>query len=620
MVIDDANRLLSLTTPLGPHALSPISFQADEALSTPFHVSIEAVSDQSAIDADALLFKAISLAINQHATTRYLNGVVRAVTASGLPVRGKWRYTLDVVPRLWFMTQTVDCRIFQSRSVVEILELLCKEAGQALTCRVYGRTTTLDYVTQYNETDLHFLTRLLEAAGLFYGFEHSRGEHVLVVTDQNQGLPYAGRPAPELTVIHAGDNIDVLSTWRTCRSTACGKARLFDYDAEHPANPPTATVSTTLKSAGANARDVMRWPAYATDPSVVADRAKHLVEAAEAQISLVDASGSNHLLAPGCRFTLFRDPFNRATGVEYVVRAVSHHGGDESWLAGPGGVPSYGNSLSVFPARVAWRQPADTPRPQMAGIFSAVVLGNQGEEIHADSLGRIKVRLIWDHRQETVAEQAVWVRVMQPWAGDGWGWQHLPRVGTEVGVAFMDGDPDRPVVVGAFYNGSMALPFAVPGQQTRSGFRSRSSTQGGSTSFSEFSIDDSIGRESVLLHAERDMIREVENDDTETIGHAQSITVQSGRTATVKSGGDSLSVQAGDLKIDVSTGAVSVEAALSITLKVGDNTVTIDQSGIALKGMMVTIDGQAMAQTKAPMVEANATGMLTLKGGLVMVN
>jgi type VI secretion system secreted protein VgrG len=325
------------------------------------------------------------------------------------------------------------------------------------------------------------------------------------------------------------------------------------------------------------------------------------------------------MLMAGGRFTLLRDPFTGAGDVEYILRAVSHHGSDQTWLAGAAR-SDYGNAFAAFPASVTWRQRQTLRRPQMAGIFAAVVLGNDGEEIHADPLGRIKVRLLWDHRADTVAGQAVWVRVVQPWAGDSWGWQHLPRVGTEVAVAFMDGDPDRPVVVGGFYNAGMALPFAVPGEQTKSGLRSRSSSRGGTANFSEFSIDDKIGGELVYLHAEKDMTREVEHDDALSVGHAQTITIQSGRTATIAAGGDALTVQDGDLTMQIATGKVRIEAAIEIKLVVGDCSVTIDQTGVSVKGMLVKVEGEAMVQASAPLTQVKGDAMLTLSGGLVTVN
>jgi type VI secretion system secreted protein VgrG len=651
MAIDNTRRLLALTTVLGPDVLSPVGFHADEQISAPFSLSVQAVSQSASVDPDALLFNPACLTVTQNDTPRYFHGMVRAVTATGTPIRGMYNYTLSIVPRLWFMAQTEDCRVFQQQTVGDILTTLCSESGQALQLKIFGCLPTLEYVTQYNESDLLFATRLMEQAGLFYFFTCTDSDHTLVVTDNNQGFPAS--PKPTRAVVHVGNNFDTLCDWRQLRATAAGSLQLMDYDPANPSPLPDATTATTLPTAGAAKRDVMRWPALTVDPGTVTARTKFGIEAAEAEVSLTDAAGSDTTMTAGARFTLLRDPFTGTESVDYIVRAVAHHGTDDTWVAGAG-ESQYTNSITVFPASVTWRQRLTAQRPQMAGIFGGIVLGDQGEEIHADSMGRIKVQLFWDRRQDTVADKGVWVRVIQPWAGNNWGWQHLPRVGTEVAVAFMDGDPDRPVVVGGFYNANMATPFAVPDEQTKSGFRSRSSLNGGTSNFSEFSIDDKKGNELVYLHAEKDMTREVENNDSLTVSNTQTITIAKGRAETVSDGGDTISVtggrnttiqtkgetltvaggrtttiqdsgdaltvQSGDLTISVSSGAASVEAMQSITLTVGSNSITIDPSGVTIKGTMVQIQGQAMVQVTGPMVQVNADGMAILKGGIVMVN
>ncbi len=624
MVIDDSKRLLALTTVLGADVLYPVAFQAEEQISAPFSVTVEAVSAEQGIKAESLLFTQICLTVQQGGVKRYFNGMVQAFSASGLPQRGMWRYTLSIAPKLWFMSQTVDCRIFQQKTVLDIVQTICGEASQTVQMRPLGTPPTLDYVTQYNETDLHFIQRLLEQEGFYYFFEQSAGDHIMVVTNQNQSFPAA--PKPVLAVIHEGNNIDVLSEWRAVSATATGSVRLIDYDPS-PNTLPDGTTTASPSVTGDAHRDVMMWPALTTVTSEVTARTKIAIEAATAEAALIETAGSNHTLGAGSRFTLFRDPFTGASSVDHIIRSVSHRGSDDSWYASSPTV-EYANALTVFPATTTWREKQLARRPQMAGIFTAIVLGESGEEIHADSLGRIKVRLKWDHRSDTVAGQAVWVRVIQPWAGTAWGYQYLPRVGFEVAVSFMDGDPDRPVVVGGFYNGTNTIPFAVPAEQTKSGFRTRSTKGGGDSNFSEFSIDDKMGSELVFLHAEKDMTREVENDDKTTVKNDQTLevdntqtdTIKKGRTTTINQGGDKLTVDAGDLTVKVSTGAVSIEAMTTITLKVGENTITISQSGIEIKGIMVTAEGQAMTQVKAPMVEVNADGMLTLKGGITMIN
>ena len=527
----EGERLLSLTTALAAGTLVPVAFQADEAVSEPFGVTVEMVSTEPSIDPDTVLYKPACLTVSrQHSGDRYFNGIVRSFAGSGRPVRGKWLYTMEIAPKLWYLAQTVDCRIFQAQAVADIVTTICGEVSQTLSLKIFGAKTPRDYVTQYNETDLDFLRRLMEAEGYHYHFEHTASDHTLVVSDQNTGFP--ATPKPSLYVVHEGGGVDVFTDWRRALATANGKVALLDYDPANPGTKPSGQQATTLSTSGAPLRDVFRWPALQLVASDVTSRARIMMEAAEAAVSLRDAAGENHLFSAGSRFTLAKDPFDGTTGVDYVVRRITHRGADDSWVAGAARA-GYRNTLSAFPVATPWRDPLQTPRPVRAGVYGAVVLGDSGDEIHADSLGRIKVQLFFDHRGDTTADKAVWARIVQPWAGNTWGWQHLPRVGTEVAVGFMDGDPDRPVVLGGLYNGEMMPVFPVPGQQTKSGLRTRSTKSGDTSTFSEFSIDDAKGSELVYLHAEKDMTVEVENNQSTTVDNDQTLLVKNNRTHTV---------------------------------------------------------------------------------------
>jgi type VI secretion system secreted protein VgrG len=257
----------------------------------------------------------------------------------------------------------------------------------------------------------------------------------------------------------------------------------------------------------------------------------------------------------------------------------------------------------------------------MEGLHTAIVLAPSGEEIYTDKYGRIKVRFFWDHREETTADNAEWVRVVQPWAGKGWGGLFIPRVDTEVAVAFMDGDVDRPVVVGGLYNGQDNPIYPLPGEKTKLGFKSRSSLKGGSADFNEFTFDDKKGQELVLLHAQKDMKTEVENDETVTVGNNQTVSVEKGdQTNTVKMGNQSNQVKMGNVDVKVDLGKITVEAMQSITLKVGQSSVTLDQMGVTVKGMMISIEGQVQTQVKGLMTQVTGDAMLTLKGGITMIN
>ena len=567
-----AQPLLLLSSPLGDDTLPiqqgtlhAIELSAREELSQPFSVRLTAVSTQRAIQPTELIYQPVSVTLRKrpHAD-RFFHGIVRRMEAVGLARRDRWTYHLEIVPRLWFLSQAADCRIFQQKTVVEILQLLFAEHGLApVEFRIYGAQPVREYTTQYNETDLAFAQRLMQEAGYFYFFEHAQAAHTLIVSDRNQS--FKPTEHPDHRVIHEGSNIDVFDRWSEALETAHGAIRLQDYDPTKPGTPVQGQQTTTLPVAGASERDVFAWPAMTTDNQIAADRARFRIEAAEAEAALREGHGFDPEFCPGRRFTLAKDPFTQAEGINHALHSVEHSATDDTWITG-GGEPHYENRFTCLLQTTPWRDRLSIARPAMAGIFSAIVLGNAGEEIHADPIGRIKVRLLFDHRKDTVAEMAIWARVMQPWSGNGWGWQHLPRVGTEVAVSFMNGDPDAPVIVGSFYHEEMRPVFPIPEQQTRQGFRSRSTLHGTTQEFSELSFDDRKGQELVFLHAQKDYTTEVEHDQSLTVDHDR--TVKIGNDETVDVGND-----------------YTLTAINSITLQVGGSSIVINETGITITSL-----------------------------------
>lgn len=662
--------LLTMTTPLGSGVLEPIALHATEALTTPFLFTVETVSDQKDIDPNKILYNPCCVTLNRVNTpARQFHGIARGFHAGGMYGRGQWRYTLELVPRLWFASQTRDCRVFQKKSIQDITQTLLDENGVTdKRIAITGDKQARDFVVQYNESDLDFLTRLLEEEGYFYFFEHSDKAHTLVIADANTA--FKAIPDPAMKLVPTGGNIDEITSWRSVVATAHGSTQLQDYDPLNPDAAVNGKQETLLEASGKTKRDIYHWPARTAAGDTATSRSRIRQEAAEAEAVIFEGTGQNQEFVPGGKFSLAGgagagSSSNSSAGGggaagDYVIRGVTHEAVDEVKLAGTR-ITTYSNSFSAFPARVTWRHTLDTPRPHMAGIFSAVVIGASGDEINTDEHGRIQVRFPWDHRKDATNDTTIWVRVVQPWSGNSWGWQFIPRVGMEVAVAFVDGDPDRPIVMGCLYNGDNKPTFPLPAEKTKSGLRTRSTTSGGTSTFSEFSIDDDKGKELVFLHAEKDLTIEVEHDETITIDNCrvkkvkkdetveitekQSIKVGQGRTTEITSGDDTLTVKTGnltieasagkisnsalqDVKIESKTGNVTVTALQSIELKVGANSVKIDQSGITIKGLMVKLDAQMMLDMKSglmsklagTMTQLNGDGMMMLKGGIMMLN
>ena len=660
------NALMTMTSALGADVLIPISLSAHEAISTPFQFNVEAVCQQGTVDANSLLYQPACVTLQASGKAiRYFHGIVQSVSA-GAPIRGASGadtftiYNLVLVPKLWFMSQTVDCRVYETKSAADILNALFTDVGLTdLTGP--PSATSRPYTVQYNESDLHFATRLMEEEGWFYFFQHTDSKHTLVIANANSSFTAIANAALSIGGASA-ETSPRIDEFHKSTSTVFGKWTLRDYDPENPTTQLSNDQPTTLTTGGVAARDAFRWPALTFDNGTVTNRTTWEMQAAEAAATLFE--GTTHFggLVPGGTFTISSRPASPYDGT-YAVRGTSHHARDETWLS-QSAIATYSGHFTCFLSSVTWRQPMVTRRPRLDGIFTGLVMGPQsslaadiqmqsGEEIYTDKLGRVKVRFFWDHRGEATGSDAVWARVIQPWAGNGWGAQFIPRVGTEVAVGFVDGDPDRPMVMGGLYNG-VSAPIYSDSDKTKLGFRTRSTLSGGASNFSEFTIDDNSGSELIYFHAEKDYTTEVEHDQTLTVDNCrvvtvkvdetvtikgkQSITITGNRTievkqgnlsttvdqgnmsTTVSQGNSSLDVTMGNITVKAGAGKIEMEAMQSIKLTVGGNSITIDQTGIKLDGMMVKITGQTMAQMASPMTTVKGDGMLTLKGGIVMIN
>ena len=651
------NALMSMTSALGADVLIPISLSAHEAISTPFQFNVEAVCQQGTVDANQLLNQPACVTLQANGQpVRYFHGIVQSVSA-GSPVRGAaaadsfTMYNIVLVPKLWFMSQTVDCRVYETKSAADILNAMFGDSG-VTDLSGPPSASSRPYTVQFNESDLHFATRLMEEEGWFYFFQHTASAHTLVIANANSAFT----AIPNATLAIGGSNADTnprLDAFHRTSGTVFGKWSMRDYDPENPTTQLSNDQPTTLATGGAAARDAFRWPALTFDNGTVTNRTTWEMQAAEAAATLFE--GTTHFggLVPGGTFVISSRPASPYEGT-YAVRSTSHHARDETWLS-QSAVATYSGHFTCFLNSVTWRQPMVTRRPRLDGIHTALVMGPQssvaadikmqsGEEIYTDALGRVKVRFYWDHRGEATGSDAVWARVIQPWAGNGWGAQFIPRVGTEVAVGFVDGDPDRPMVIGGLYNGS-AAPIYSDSDKTKLGFRTRSTLSGGASNFSEFTIDDNSGSELIYFHAEKDYTTEVEHDQTLTVDNCRVVTVKKDETVTIKGkqsitvtgnrtievtqgnvsetvdkGNYTLDVTAGNISIKADAGKIEMEAAQSIKLTVGGNSITIDQTGIKLDGTMVKITGQAMAQMSSPLTTVKADGMLTLKGGITMIN
>jgi type VI secretion system secreted protein VgrG len=362
---------------------------------------------------------------------------------------------------------------------------------------------------------------------------------------------------------------------------------------------------------------------------------------------VITGSGSSATFGAGTTAKLKTAHYKNEVDKTFVCIAVDHDARDDSQLDQNVGAGVYTNSFRAIPADVVFRPQRRAARALVQGPLTALVVGPKGEEIHVDKHGRIRIQFHWDRDGAKDGKSTCWVRVAQSLAGKGWGSQFIPRIGMEVVVQFLNGDPDNPLVTGTVYNGDNTPPYALPANKTQSGIKTRSSPKGGTEDFNELRFEDKAGEEEIYLHAQKNLVQMIENDETSDIGNDQKITVKNdrsievsggnetleikkgNRTATLSSGNDSLTLKSGNAQVSLnsgnytlkaSAGKVTIEAAQSIELKVGGSSLKLTPAGIEVKGTLIKLNASASLQAKGAMAEVSASGMLTLKGSITKIN
>lgn len=624
---------LAVTTPLGDGALVLQRMEGEEHVSEPFHLRLT-MNAAAPVDASALLGQAAHVTLIDGAgNKRYLHGLVTRFAQNDADC------TADLRPWLWMLSLRADNRVFQNKSVPDILEAVFNGAGFT-DFRNDLRLTyaPLDYCVQFQETDFAFASRLMEEAGICYFFEHSESAHTLVLADDAASFQdcanaasLAYRPLPASMDWLTDTRIDELTSESAVTSQ---QYMTDDYN--------FVTPSTELKaSTGDGTRRVYEYPGRYAAKDAGDGVVKRRIEALEAGGARISGASPARAMRAGGAFTLTGHP-NAALNRKYALRHVSH-------AAARG---EYSNRFEAFPTATPFRPPRLTPWPRVAGSQTAVVVGPSGKEIYTDQYGRVKVQFHWDQQGSNDENSSCWIRVAQNWAGVSWGAFTLPRIGQEVVVTFLDGDPDRPLITGCVYNGDNPVPYALPDEQTKTVLKSNSSEGGGG--FNELRLEDKKGSEEIFLHAARDLTVTVLNNET--------VTVTQDRAVTISKGNDSLTVSEGDRTVAVSKGkethsvqgtrdmtvtgaetrankadfthSVSGNFTLSvdgdITIKAGGALTLQSGTGLTIKagtsldgraGTSLQLQGGTTATFKASAAgTVDGGGMLTVKGGIVQIN
>jgi type VI secretion system secreted protein VgrG len=673
---------LKLTSPVEELQISHLA--GTEQLGRLFAYDLQLESTDFNIDAKDLLGAPLAVELAPFdAEGRWFHGITTSFHYVGEGSR-RALYQATIRPWLWLLTRRGTCRIFQNKTAPEIIEAVLKDAGFTdFQMSLDGSYATREYCVQYNESDFNFVSRLMEEEGIYYFFIHEETKHTLKIVDAASPHPATAlgslRYAPGRTIPD-----QAIGSWSNGRHFQTGKVALNDYNFQTPATNLLTRASKQREHAGANQLELYSYPG----PYIVSGDGDHLanIRLAEHQAEHNRSQGSGPIGSLVCGETFeLTDHCRDDQNGKYIAVATTYD--VESNIAGEsgdGGENSCQCAFEAMPIAEVYRSASITPKPLIQGPQTALVVGPSGKEIWTDKYGRVKLHFYWDLLSKKDENSSCWVRVSQTWAGANWGAMHIPRIGQEVIVEFLGGDPDRPIISGRVYNAAVMPPYALPDNQTQSGIISRSTPEGDEQTFNELRFEDKKDSEQVYFHAEKDFSRVVENNDvlkvgfskkdkgnqtievfnnqTVTIGckdaedGSQTATIWKNRTETIKEGDDSLqiekgkrtvlldkgddlhhiktgkrealidtgnelvTVKTGDQIIKVTAGSSKLEAGTAIELVVGGSSIKIEASGITIKAPKISIEASAKLSIKGSVGEVSSSGVLNLKGSMVNIN
>jgi type VI secretion system secreted protein VgrG len=586
------------------------TFSGQEGLSQLFTFELDVLADNwTEVPFDVLLGQPIAVRLDvPGGPTRYFHGLCSRVSQGGRDQHFT-SYRLEMVPEFWLLTRKAQSRIFQQVSVPEILKKVLE--GLNVEYQIQGTFHPRDFCVQYRETDFAFASRLMEEEGIYYFFKHDADGHQMVLANTPQSHPDVPGATPIRYSALRNGGEGHIQEWQKAQELRSSKCTMWDHCFELPhrhlqaqrdiqESVQVGEISHKLKVGNNGHLEVYDWPGGYAQRFDGVDRAggdrpadlEKIYQDNERTVGIrmgqeaarslaIQGAGSCRQLTAGHKFQL-EEHFN-ADGA-YILTRVRHTARNPSFRSGAEERFKYQNTFTCIPAELPFRPSRLTPRPVVAGTQSAVVVGMQGGEIFTDKYGRVKVKFHWDRQGKYDAESSCWIRVAQVWAGKGWGAHFWPRAGQEVVVAFEEGDPDRPIIVGSLYNTANMPPYALPGNQTRSGIKTRSTPQGTAQQFNELRFEDRKGQEEIYVHAERNLTTVVESCECRAVGGRRSTTIHKGERLTVDEDGRETVITKGDemLKVEDGKREVHVMDNDELWVKAGDVIRQIDNGHYVL--------------------------------------
>jgi len=602
---------ITVTTPAGDGALMFWKLSGMEVVSRSFALDVGLLSTDARLDRKAMLGQPITINIPTQGLTaapRYLNGKITAVNVqSSTEVNGTRYaiYTLKMESDLWPMLRDRNQRIFQNQRVPDIIKTVLSEYGVHVEDKLTGEYRSWEYCVQYQENSYDFISRLMELEGIYFFFIHEADKHTLVLMDAaSQHQPYPGYEEIPYHVSESGGSTseEGISKWAISERVTPGIYSIDDYDFRKP-NAWLFQARQNPASPSPGQIDYYEWPGRFVDHSHGEFYARIRQEEWQAEHQRIDAVGPALGIVPGHTFTLGNPPYASDSG-DYLVVSAAYTLQENTYASGSGAESIHNINFVVIPAETTFRSAQRTEWPRTHGPQTARVVGPKGESIWTDKYGRVKVKFHWDRLAKGDDTSSCWVRVSSAWAGQGFGGVQIPRVGDEVVIDFINGDPDRPIITGRVYNEASMPPWVLPAAATQMGFMSRSK-DGTPDNANALRFEDKSGSEQLWIQAERNMDTNVKNDETHSVGGNHTISIEKSFESKV-SGEYAQQTQyarselVGTDYMLKSNANVVLAASSGITFVTGDSVLTMNPNGtisLQCKNFQINASGQGEINT-----------------------
>ena len=693
MPISQDSSPLAINTPLGDDVLVIVSAVITEQLGRLFSMELDLSSEDPALDFSAIVGgnATIRLELDKN-ETRYWNGYVSRFVQTEADSKVGGRYRATLVPWLWFLTRTADCRIFQNMTVPDIIKQVFRDQGFTdFKDSLSGNYSPWENCVQYRETDFNFVSRLMEHEGIYYFFVHENGKHTLVLADGiSAHTTYTNYETVNFRTGRGGvASYEAITVWALEQEVQPGAYALNDFNFETPKTSLLAKSQIATQNAQSSF-EVYDYPGEYGVQSDGTDYSQVRIQELHSQHEVVHGTTNARGIATGYTFTLANSPRADQNRAYLTTSATYRLSGYKFGSSGSGGSDGelFACNFMAIDSTKPYRAARITPKPLIQGPQTAMVVGPAGEEIYTDQYGRIVVQFHWDRYGKADENSSCWVRVSQAaWAGKKYGALYIPRVGHEVIVEFLEGDPDLPIVTGRVYNADAMPPYPLPADKTITTLKSNSSK--GGQGFNELRFQDEKGEEQIFIHGEKNLDTRIKNNAYEWIGNDQHLVVTNNLTEHVELdhyeiidrdhqeqvkrdlhltiGGKSAQVVTGSLSLEVDGDVAEVfksnhsttvtkdhylkadniviEGMTNVTIKVGNSYIAIEAGGITIgtdgtlelksTGAMsvkssatvsleatgaLSAKSDAQAELSAPQTSVKGDGMVTIKGGTVMIN